>query len=173
MRGNNIRGMELNMEQLSFENLFKRNEYVPLEYELRTDSNGRHDIIFLASYLHDAGIFLKTAVFKRRELTLSLERTCWELFTDRNRELHCCQSNLCFFNVIDYRYSFSHILLKDGEIPDRVDINDFSVSFQEKAVEIKLILKLNAERPAFELAVLVKKEAEKYLVLTDVASSFT
>ena len=162
------------MEQIEFNKLFFQTKYQPLEYSLRTDANGRHDVIFLDSYLHDARIFLNRITFKKGNLIVPLERTCWELFSGRglNDVLHGCRSELLLFNVIDYYYSFSGKVLNDGKLPDVIDITDFMMSSTEKQITVKLILNIETQRPEFELTIILKNREGKKLILVDDASSF-
>lgn len=155
------------MEQVDFAKLFSQSEYIPLEYSLRTNSNFDHDIVFLASYLHDTKIFLELDNFQKGKLTLHLERITWELLTETNHNMLLCSSRLEFFNVVDYSYWINRAFLKKNRIPKFLGSERFIVETHEKNIEVKFISRIAGERTGFVLSLFLKGKMGKYLTLID------
>ena len=155
------------MKQIEFNKLFYAKTYVPLDYFLRSDSNGRHDEIFLNSYLHDAKLFLNTITLKTGRMAISLQRIAWELWAVSNN-LPICNSKLLFFNVIDYNFWISHSLVQKLKIPAEIEINEFAVSYHPDIVSIELLSKnFLTETKKISLSISIKRNSKKYLRLYD------
>jgi hypothetical protein len=80
-------------------------------YNVRQDSNRYHDLVFLASLIHDARFKMKRAVLKGNRLTIPLNRDCWELgITQRAGigELHIADAKLTIASVISVEWRFPH-----------------------------------------------------------------
>lgn len=82
----------------------------PIRFEAREGPNYPHDIVFLASLLQDALWSRRRMRFDEEKgvLTLDLERTRWELFTEESRELLSVQSRLVLTRVSAIELEVSH-----------------------------------------------------------------
>lgn len=68
------------MKQPDFTRDFYCSKYRKIDYRLRYfEEHSGHDLIYLASYLHDARIDLRKIRYARRRLIIPLERDTWEL----------------------------------------------------------------------------------------------
>lgn len=75
----------------------------PICYERRIfHANGRHDIIFLSSYLHDGTFRLDQLRLRRKTLVIPLDRERWELFRKLD-ELKSIRSELKITHVASLR----------------------------------------------------------------------
>ena len=71
------------MKQPDFSKDFFCDKYRKVDYRLRYfEEHSGHDLIYLASYLHDARIDLKEIRYVRQQLIIPLERDTWELTGD-------------------------------------------------------------------------------------------
>jgi len=82
---------------------FHTESLAPICYERRIlHANGRHDIIFLSSYLHDGTFRLDQLRLRRKTLVIPLDRARWELFRKLD-ELKSIRSELKITHVASLR----------------------------------------------------------------------
>jgi hypothetical protein len=65
-------------------------------------ANGRHDIIFISSYMHDGTFRLDQVNLRRKTLVVPLDRARWELFRKLD-ELKSIRSELTITRVSSLR----------------------------------------------------------------------
>jgi len=80
--------------QPDFGSNFHTQSRTPIRYETRQAcANGRHDLIYLSSYIHDAEFRIDEIRQRGRSAVIPLRRARWELYKQTN-ELPCVQSEL-------------------------------------------------------------------------------
>lgn len=80
-------------------------------YEVRQDSNQYHDLVFLSSLIHDARLKLSDVVQRRKQISISLNRDCWEHGTvrrDGSLELYIANSILTISPAASVEWHFQH-----------------------------------------------------------------
>jgi hypothetical protein len=106
-----------------------------ITYEVRDDNNGPHDFVFLSSLLHDARIVPERVRLRGKQLTIPLERDCWEVYL--GDKLYYTQAVLSVSPVQSVEWRFVHPVFRKPE-------EALSVSFLEIA---------NAEVPPWTLKI--------------------
>ena len=90
-----------------------------VRYEIRSDSNRYHDVIFLSSLIHDARFRLADVRLRRGRLTIPLERDCWEIpLTEEHREVHIAKAELVIGPVVKSEWTSDP--LYDSETPGQL-----------------------------------------------------
>jgi hypothetical protein len=57
---------------------FRVNKITPLRFQVRKGANFIHDVQFLSGYLHDARLDTKKIKISHKQLTIVVNRDCWE-----------------------------------------------------------------------------------------------
>jgi hypothetical protein len=127
---------------------FHSESLAPICYEGRIgQANGRHDIIFLSSYIHDGTFRLDQVSLRRKTLVIPLERDRWELFRKLN-ELKSIRSELRITHVLSLRMELTDDALggKFFQNPQVIISNLQLVTDQwEHSGDMELILNLVRE----------------------------
>jgi len=87
----------------------------PIDYESRSGPNLCHDIVYLASYIHDARFKIEHVKLHRTTLTIPLERDRWELYKSRGR-LGSVKSHLTICPALSILWELSGPLTARGGI---------------------------------------------------------
>ncbi len=66
--------------QIDFGAFFHAQNDAPVRYTNRPMANGRHDLIFLSSYIHDAEFRMDQVQRRGRSVLIPLNRVRWELY---------------------------------------------------------------------------------------------
>jgi hypothetical protein len=80
-------------------------------YRVRDDHNSPHDFAFLSSLLHDARIVPEQVKLRGKQLTIPLERDCWEVYT--GGDLYYTHSVLSIFPVQTVEWRFFHPVFRE------------------------------------------------------------
>lgn len=80
-------------------------------YKVRDDHNSPHDFAFLNSLLHDARIIPEKVRWRGKQLTIPLERDCWEVY-DGERLLYT-RAVLSISPVESVEWRFFHPVFRD------------------------------------------------------------
>ncbi len=81
-----------------------------VRYELRVEPYLNHDLKFLSSLIHDSIFKLSDIKRLEEELTLILQRDCWELRNpEKDRQLLTTSSKLTFKGIKDVEWSIKNI----------------------------------------------------------------
>lgn len=75
-------------------------------YETRGDSNGPHDIVFMASLIHEARLRPRDVKLRGDRMSIPIDRDCWELGIDES--LYTTPARLTFNNIKspEWRFDF-------------------------------------------------------------------
>ena len=115
------------MKQPDFSKDFFCDKYRKVDYRLRYfEEHSGHDLIYLASYLHDARIDLKEIRYVRQQLIIPLERDTWELTGDNFDSWGAVAGRLSIFPVISAAHWLIQLpgsLLIDPQFDFCIDIN--------------------------------------------------
>ena len=87
-------------------------------YEVRQDSNRYHDLVFLSSLIHDARLKLSDVVRQKKQVSISINRDCWELgIVKRNGigELYMANGKLTFSPAKSIQWHFQRKSKLDEE----------------------------------------------------------
>lgn len=124
---------------------FHTESLAPICYERRIGhANGRHDIIFLSSYVHDGTFRLDQVRLRQKTLVIPLERARWELFRKLD-ELKSIRSELKITHVLSLRMELTDDALGEKFFQNpQVIISSlqFVTDQWEHSEDIELILNL-------------------------------
>jgi len=87
-------------------------------YEVRQDSNRYHDLVFLSSLIHDARLKPSDVVQRKKQISISINRDCWELgIVKRNGsgELYIANSTLMISPIKSVQWHSQHKFKFDKE----------------------------------------------------------
>lgn len=93
---------------IDFTTFFTKKSIERLSFATRRDVNYLHEMIFLASYLHDSTFLEKDFKLKNGVVTVLLDRCCWEFFSRIHRisdNLPGCKSRLKISGVQECKWS--------------------------------------------------------------------
>ena len=108
-------------ESFDFGQFFHTSQYSPIDFQIRGGADGRHDAIYLGSYLHDARFKLADVRRQAKRLTIELQRDTWETY-HKTGDMKLVACRLTVEPVASVRWRFGHRLasivadLSDAEL---------------------------------------------------------
>ncbi len=135
------------MNQIDFGKWFHSDSQNKLFYKIRNDSNYLHDYAYINSYLNGAECFIREIKLKDAQLTIPIERICWEYY-NKSKELLSSKSEIIISNVKDYYFQFP----KDIFILNTIDIKDIycnketnDIIIANHIIKFKIIINIEQE----------------------------